>query len=112
MVPAVTPFRFALLLGLALGASAGAVQAQTEPAPPAGEAAQPAAPAPAAACFPACREGYTCHQGTCVSLCNPPCPEGLACLQDAAGARRCEPPVPGAPVQPGRVYDPPPPPTK
>lgn len=108
MVPAVTPLRLPLLLGLALAAGAPLARAQT--APPAGEAT-PAAPAPAAprqACYPACREGFTCYEGKCVSLCNPPCPEGLACVE----GRRCEPPVPGAPGQPGRVYEPPPPPTK
>lgn len=105
MVPAVTPLRLPLLLGLALAASAPLARAQT--APPAGEAT-PVAAAPPPACYPVCREGFTCHEGKCVSLCNPPCPEGLACLE----GRRCEPPVPGAPGQPGRVYEPPPPPTK
>lgn len=70
---------------------AGVASAQTTPPgsttafPPAG--AQPAAPAssaaPAAAaaseCFPACRSGFTCHVGQCVSLCNPPCAAGESC---------------------------------
>jgi hypothetical protein len=59
----------------------------------------------ARACFPACREGFTCHQGQCVSLCNPACPAGLECV----AGRRCEPPLPGAGSRP---YEPPPPPHK
>lgn len=71
-------------------------------------AATPATVAPAAGdtCFPACREGFTCHQQRCISLCNPPCPEGLECAQ----GRRCEPPLPGG--RPGKVYEPPAPPVK
>lgn len=114
MVQAVTA-RFFNLLGLALSLAALPAFAQTPEAPAPAPAAA-AAPAPAAApsapdgeaCYPACREGFTCHQAQCVSLCNPPCPEGLACVE----GRRCEPPVPGAPGEPGKVYEPPPPPTK
>jgi hypothetical protein len=83
-------------------------------APPATATAAPAtAPAttPSATpagdtCFPACREGFTCHEQRCISLCNPPCPEGLECAQ----GRRCEPPLPGG--RPGKVYEPPAPPVK
>lgn len=32
-------------------------------------------------CRPACREGYTCVYGTCLSLCNPPCGAGSRCVQ-------------------------------
>jgi hypothetical protein len=32
-------------------------------------------------CFPKCRAGYVCHQGTCVSKCNPPCGAGLGCTE-------------------------------
>jgi hypothetical protein len=59
-----------------------------------------ATPTPAA-CYPACRDGFTCSQGQCVSLCNPPCPSGLECVE----GRRCEPPLPRA----ARPYEPPPP---
>jgi hypothetical protein len=70
-------------------------------------AAAAATPGPApATCFPACREGFTCHEQRCVSLCNPPCPEGLECV----AGRRCEPPLPGP--RPGKVYEPPAPPVK
>jgi hypothetical protein len=30
-------------------------------------------------CDPACRPGYECKNGTCVSMCNPPCPENQNC---------------------------------
>lgn len=71
-------------------------------------AAAQEAPAAAttAACFPTCREGFTCYQARCVSLCNPPCPDGLACV----GGKRCEPPLPAGPSP--RVHEPPPPPVK
>jgi hypothetical protein len=114
--------RLFCLLGpaVALGTASAAAE-QPTPAPPAPALAPPAAqpnsapvptvtaaPAPAAAaCFPSCRDGFTCHEGRCVSLCNPPCPEGLECV---AGAR-CEPPLPGAPRS-SRVYEPPAPPVK
>jgi hypothetical protein len=39
-----------------------------------------------AACFPACRAGYLCHEGQCVSACNPPCGVGETCT--AAGECR------------------------
>jgi hypothetical protein len=78
-----------------------------EPPPQTPEAAPAARPAVApAACFPDCRDGFTCHLGQCISLCNPPCPGGLECV----AGRRCE-----APVQRGSAappYEPPPPPTK
>jgi hypothetical protein len=32
-----------------------------------------------AACFPACRTGYLCHEGRCISACNPPCGAGETC---------------------------------
>ena len=63
--------------------------------PPATEAPAPApapvapAPAPAhtkpsknAACFPACRYGFTCVKGACVSSCNPPCAANESCTPD------------------------------
>ena len=102
-------FRLASALGLvALLWGARAASQPTEGAPPAEPSAPVAAPAPAAApgsaesaCYPACREGFTCHQGQCVSLCNPPCPEGLECVE----GKRCEPPLPGG--RSPKVYEPP-----
>jgi hypothetical protein len=44
------------------------------------------------ACFPACRSGYLCHQGRCVSACNPPCGAGETCT--AAGECVSAAPVP------------------
>ena len=32
-------------------------------------------------CLPACRSGFTCLDGACVSLCNPVCPRGELCSQ-------------------------------
>jgi hypothetical protein len=31
------------------------------------------------ACFPACRAGFACSDGHCVSACNPPCPAAEKC---------------------------------
>jgi len=39
------------------------------------------------ACDPACRKGYTCRQGRCVSRCNPPCSPGERCVDDDCEAR-------------------------
>lgn len=96
---------------LALLASPVSAQEAQAPAPtpsaPASATPAPAgATAAAPACFPACREGYTCHEGQCISLCNPPCPSGLECVE----GRRCEPPLPGHSAD--RPYEPPPPKTK
>jgi len=64
-----------------------------------------AAAAPAEICFPACRTGFTCHLGACVSLCNPPCPSGEKCtaggecVSEADWHPASEPePLPAAPV--------------
>lgn len=99
------------LFGLAnlLAAAPGASQEAAATVVAAPTTAAPAAPSAAPAqqtCFPACREGFTCHERRCISLCNPPCPEGLECV----AGRRCEPPLPGA--RPGKVYEPPAPPVK
>jgi hypothetical protein len=71
-------------------------------------AVAPAAPttSPAPACFPACRDAFTCHQGQCISLCNPACPAGLECVE----GRRCEPPP--AQSRAPTTYEPPAPPLK
>lgn len=51
--------------------------------PPAQTPAPESAPSPVEAttaeCFPACRSGFLCHLGQCVSACNPPCPGGSSC---------------------------------
>jgi hypothetical protein len=31
-------------------------------------------------CLPACRSGFVCVRGQCVSACNPPCPAGQQCV--------------------------------
>lgn len=87
-------------LGLACLFYSRALGAQPAPAP-----ATPApVSTPVGTCYPACREGFTCHLGQCVSLCNPPCPAGLECVE----GKRCEPPLPSR----ARPYEPPPPPRK
>jgi hypothetical protein len=48
-------------------------------AQPASETAPEPIPAPAVDCRPACRPGYLCVQGKCVSECNPECPSGYLC---------------------------------
>ena len=62
------------------------------------------------ACFPACRAGYLCHEGRCISACNPPCEAGQVCTatgECAAATPSSSPPrpppmvdVPGAPATP------------
>ncbi len=85
------------LAGLILLVSAPSA-AELAPAPP-----PPASAAPPA-CFPACRDGFMCHSGQCISRCNPACPDNLECVD----GRRCEPPASRAP----RPYEPPVPPQK
>jgi hypothetical protein len=85
-----------LAVALALGVRPAAAQQaefppEAQPAPGVAEAAPPP-PAAEPACFPACRSGFTCHQGQCISLCNPPCAVGERCLasgecEPSAGAR-------------------------
>lgn len=72
-----------------------AALAQTAPA---------AAAAAAPACYPACRDGFICHEGSCISSCNPPCSGDLECVD----GRRCLAPA-ASPAGPP-VYEPPPPP--
>jgi len=42
-------------------------------------------------CFPACRPGFLCHQGQCVSACNPPCGPGTLCSPQAECVSACNP---------------------
>jgi hypothetical protein len=66
--------------------SAAPAPAASAPVPPAPATTTAPAPAPAPAqCFPACRDGYLCDRGACISACNPPCPAGQAC----AGSGQC-----------------------
>ncbi len=48
----------------------------------------------AAACAPACRLGFDCLKGACVSACNPACPAGQECTGHGAEAS-CKSPVAG-----------------
>ncbi|HVY25012.1 MAG TPA: hypothetical protein VHB79_00620 [Polyangiaceae bacterium] len=47
-------------------------------------------------CFPECRTGYICQQGSCVSACNPPCGSNERCT----AAATCEPKPAAAPLPP------------
>ncbi len=49
-------------------------------------------PAATATCEPACRVGYVCSAGACVSACNPPCGASQTCTVTASGAV-CEGPM-------------------
>jgi hypothetical protein len=98
--------RFIRALGLQVLLLSGPLAAQESAPTVAPPPTNPVQPRPAPACFPACREGFTCHQGQCISLCNPPCPAGLECV----AGRRCEPPVPQSTAS--QPYEPPPPPAK
>ena len=44
-------------------------------------------------CEPACRSGFECQLGECVSICNPPCRSGRACLPTG----ECAPASPRSP---------------
>ncbi len=65
-----------------------------------------------AECVPACRSGYLCHEGQCISACNPPCSAGEQCT--SAGECVAQPSVPPpaqtppAQVQPPGTQAPPP----
>ena len=43
------------------------------------QAERDAEPAATPECVPACRPGYACAKGKCVSACNPPCAQGEIC---------------------------------
>jgi hypothetical protein len=80
-------------------------------APPPPAASTPAAPTPAPVtvyCLPACRAGYTCLEGRCVSACNPPCSAGETCTADAQCVSNT-PPAPAAPPAAVPVAEPVPP---
>ncbi len=89
------------ICSVALGCSVALTRPAYAQAPP----AQAAAPQPTApACVPACRSGYFCSQGNCISMCNPPCPPNLVCIDGT----RCEYPPSNMPPPPA-AYEPPPP---
>ena len=101
---------WALLSGVGWSAplpaqDAGAVQAadavplgSAQPAPVGVEGPQAAVAAPE--CVPACRSGYVCLSGQCVSACNPPCADGWQCT--AAAECVAAPALPVAAQQPPR----------
>lgn len=74
--------------------------AQAPHAAPPPDGAHPAPQAAPAGCFPACRQGYLCSGGACISACNPPCPAGQTCV----AGQYCE-----APPREPQLFEPPPP---
>ena len=64
--------------------------AASVPAPPGAQAGLPAT------CVPACRSGFVCHSGQCISACNPPCPAGYACGVGGECVAAGPGPTPGA----------------
>ncbi|MFZ5444111.1 MAG: hypothetical protein ACOZQL_29210 [Myxococcota bacterium] len=60
-------------------------------------------------CVPACRSGYFCHEGQCLSRCNPPCPQGTTCLDTGECSAPVVAPAPAsvAPQAPAYVAPPP-----
>lgn len=54
--------------------------------PDEGSPVQPEFSATEAACVPACRAGFTCVHGSCISACNPPCAKGESCSAEG----KCE----------------------
>jgi hypothetical protein len=104
-----------LFAALALLSSVAAAQAQPAPegdlppAPPPAPGASAAAPAEAA-CTPACRAGFMCRAGQCVSACNPPCSAGQQCTAtgECTAAAGPAPSTPVFPNTPEATIEPPP----
>lgn len=55
---------------------------------------------PEAACEPACRAGYACVKGVCMSACNPPCAASETCTAAGQCAAKMAPPPPVVPARP------------
>jgi hypothetical protein len=91
-------------------ASVGAVLALSLARSPAaraqGDAAQPPnrelEPQADPECYPACRSGFVCRRGQCISACNPPCGQGQVCVDGV----RCDLATSSG------IYEPPPPPPR
>jgi hypothetical protein len=101
----------AVLAVLAVGVLGAPAVAQNAP-PPASQPVPPptADPSAPAACYPACRPGFLCHHGQCISACNPPCGAGQSCSADAhCVADAAPPPVYPPPLYPAPQPEPPPP---
>ena len=62
------------------GSASGEPEEASTEQPSTEEAPDKTAATPAAACFPACRSGYFCHLGQCISQCNPPCNSDQHCV--------------------------------
>lgn len=94
--------RWALLL---LSAGTTTAAAQEEPTT-AQDTTEATSPRPSDnRCMPECREGFFCHEGTCVEACNPPCGPGERCtsLGECLPTAEKPPPPPAAPPAPGQA---------
>jgi hypothetical protein len=58
----------------------------------------PTTPPAEAACVPACRTGFVCAHGTCVSACNPPCSASEICTATLECKPTAPPPPPASTV--------------
>ncbi len=98
-----------LLAAALLLSPAAFAQARPPATSPAPVTAQPVAPPPVATpapaatpaadeCFPACRAGYVCARGQCVSSCNPPCASHEVCTATGECVATAPAPAPAAPV--------------
>lgn len=74
---------------------------------PAGDAPPALAPPPVepATCAPPCREGYLCHEGSCISACNPPCASGEHCTASGECESGAGPAYDAPPFNPQPISD-------
>lgn len=75
-------------------------QAQDEGPPPSLPPYSAPADGEPPGCFPACRPGFLCHRGQCVSECNPPCSPGEVCRPGGDCTPPSAPPPPFPPPEP------------
>lgn len=79
-------------LSIAIASHVSDLRAEEPPPPPSATSeGTPAATSDADeqhSCLPACRSGYTCVRGSCVSECNPPCEPGQMCVEGAQCVER------------------------
>ena len=101
------------VIAFALSSQAVAQPAPADPAPlpdvppPPPPAEGAPAPAPAEpACVPACRAGFTCLAGVCISACNPPCAAGEQCTSGGECVAASAPP-PAFPAEEPPIGPPP-----
>lgn len=97
--------RAILVVAAVVSSSSLAQQSPSEPPPP-----PPPLSSTELNCYPACRSGYVCSLGECISRCNPPCGPGQLCLDTGECTPLHTAPHPAVqqPVQPAQpTYSPP-----